>query len=527
MVNGIRKEGTSSEKSFEKIMTCIFCAICGLLMAALFCNSMRSSWINEIIWEELVVEREDLLWDNLAGLALGAVVCGGWTVFISKLTARFPAKDKTHLMAIITGIFCMLISAYWIYCSQTGPEADQRDVVEYAKAYANGDTSSLMKGGYVACYPQQLGLITFMRVLFLIFGQGNYKAYQYFNAGMIFLIVYSGYWIVRYLTRDNGKTEILYMLFMICCIPMYGYAPFVYGEIGSIALMLCAAALLFSIIGKFQWWKLFLLAISCGGMVQFRKNALICIIAFLIVLIVKWLQHPNRNMMYAVGGVLAGVIVFQMAISIIYAPFRTKDAKAIPMLVYVAMGTHYTPGIGAGWHDGYDLRSFREHDCDPESAVEAAKQDIRRFVEQCKADPKQLFMFYDMKLGSQWNAPMYQCLVMNSSFYGGPRWLAQQICFLGGSEYLECFMEIYQLFIYGGALLFLMLHNRTKEGIEDYVLLICVFGGFLFSIMWEAKTRYIFPYFMVMIPCAIAGLAELAACVQSELNRFWIKWRKR
>ena len=46
--------------------------------------------------------------------------------------------------------------------------------------------------------------------------------------------------------------------------------------------------------------------------------------------------------------------------------------------------------------------------------------------------------------------------------------------------------------------------NRKTIKLEDYIFLVYIIGGFLFSIMWEAKARYVLPYFICMIPyCAI------------------------
>lgn len=491
----------------EKMAVIVFCVLCGIVMTALFINSMRASWINELVWEEVVTERDDDLCFNLAGMAIGLV----FVYALSCLAEKIPIHIKMDMVAAIIGIICVAVSAYWVTVTETRPEADQRDIVEYAKAYANGDTSSLQKGGYVANYPQQLGLITFMRVLFKVWGEGNYKAYQYFNACMVFLIVYAGYKIVVSITRDNRKAEWMYLLFLLCCVPVYGYTPFVYGEIASVALTLTAVWLMLSMLENFSRMKLVLLAITCGAMVQFRKNTLICVIAFLIVIFVKMLKKPGKELMMICGSILIGTAVFQGCVSAIYAPYIPDDAEPIPALVYVAMGTRYTPGLGAGWHDGYDVKTHQKSGYDAEKSNEAARQQLREFAKICAADPQQFFLFYDMKINSQWNAPLYQCLVMNSSFYGAPRGIANKICFQGGDRYLEGFMEIYQLLIYGGALSFLICYCRRKDpvGIEVFILMICVYGGFLFSVIWEAKTRYVFPYFVFLIPCAVAGITEL------------------
>ena len=52
-----------------------------------------------------------------------------------------------------------------------------------------------------------------------------------------------------------------------------------------------------------------------------------------------------------------------------------------------------------------------------------------------------------------------------------------------------------------------------QEPLEWYVLLIAVIGGVLFHELWEAKSRYVFPYFVMMIPMAADGLAKLAGCL--------------
>jgi hypothetical protein len=104
---------------------------------------------------------------------------------------------------------------------------------------------------------------------------------------------------------------------------------------------------------------------------------------------------------------------------------------------------------------------------------------------------------------------MYQCLAMNNAFYEEPEGLAWEIYFNGKDVYLENFMNIYQLLIYGGVVLALIFMRKKWVKIENYVLLIGVYGGFLFSLIWEAKTRYILPYFIMMIPYAAIGLTEL------------------
>lgn len=101
---------------------------------------------------------------------------------------------------------------------------------------------------------------------------------------------------------------------------------------------------------------------------------------------------------------------------------------------------------------------------------------------------------------------MYQCLAMNNCFAGEQSGFAQQVYFGSLRIWIERFMNIYQLIIYGGIFVLLIQKWKDFERIEYFVLLIGVFGGFLFSLIWEAKTRYIFPYLLFMMPYAAVGL---------------------
>lgn len=78
-------------------------------------------------------------------------------------------------------------------------------------------------------------------------------------------------------------------------------------------------------------------------------------------------------------------------------------------------------------------------------------------------------------------------------------------------------MKIYQLVVYG-SILFLLIRKRKRwEHIEKYVLLIAVFGGFLFSLMWEAKTRYVFPYLIMELPYIALGIKELVDWLHGKI----------
>lgn len=489
----------------EKMLTRIFCVLCGIVFAVLFGFSLFLSWGNVEFWNEFVYMRRDNVILNVLGITVGLFLA--WIV--GSLSEKLPIRKKMDIIAAVTGILCAGISIYWIIASKTEPQGDQANIVNYAVAYKNGDTSSLLKDGYVGIHQQQLGLITFMRVLFLLFGQGNYKAYQYFSALMVFVIVFSGHKIIRYIAGDNIKADAVYLVLMLLCIPMYGYTPFVYGEISSTGMAMLSVWLFLSVLKRFAWWKLPVLAAACGIMMQLRQNTLIIAIALMIVLLVKIIQKPGKELFFAGGAVIAGMIIMQLGVSMIYKPFISEDTKSMPAILFMTMGTHDGIEGEPGWYDNYNEDVYREAGYDYDTASQMAWEDMKEFIDKCVSDPQYAFRFFTLKMNIQWNVPMYQCLVMNNCFYDEPYKFADDIYFNGNDKYLESFMNIYQLLIYGGVLCVPVIMRKRWTGIENYVLLIGVYGGFLFSMLWEAKPRYVFPYFIMMIPCAAVGITEL------------------
>ena len=47
-----------------------------------------------------------------------------------------------------------------------------------------------------------------------------------------------------------------------------------------------------------------------------------------------------------------------------------------------------------------------------------------------------------------------------------------------------------------------LVQNRKNISLDIIFLILIFIGGFLFHILWEAKSRYILPYIVILIPVA-------------------------
>ena len=492
----------------ERFCVCILSALCLLLFAFLFCNSFTSSWLNQELGNEYVYFQKDSLLANLLSLA---AALAGMSLLVRLLEKRLPRLSMNRL-AIVLSVLAVCIGIYWVQASATSPQADQQFITEQAALFNSGDYSGLQQGGYVGIYQQQLGIITILRIfdrLAPLLHTESWHIFQLFSALTTGLLVYSGFRLVSRISGGKREAEFLYLLLTFVCAPIYIYDAFVYGEASSTAFVMLAAWMLLECLESPAPRYLAGLFLAVAMALLLRTNTVIVMIAFAIVVVIRLLRTPDRSRLCVAVVLLAAVLAPTALTTALYGSKIPENSKPMPPMLFVAMGTN-DDAINAGWYNGYNTRKYEYYEYDPQAATEIAKKDVAAFLEKCREDPAYAVDFYNRKISSQWNAPMYQCIVMNNHIEGTQTKLVQSLYEGAGNRYLTAYMNGYQLVIYGSVLAFVILGLKKRFPLERYLLLIAVFGGFLFSALWEAKARYVYPYFLMMIPYASVGVAAMA-----------------
>ena len=524
-------------EKLEGFSASVFLVLSILTFAVLFGLSFVLSGENSLdIMEETVYIVRDSIWGNLLGIGIFLALGVG----IIRCFQRYGKSwNRRYILSVILAGMTVA-SILWVWMSKTMPQADQKVVCDFAHAFNQGDYSGLAWGGYVAKCPHQLGLITWIRVIFKLFGENNYHAFQYVSACLVPVLVYSGDRFVRKLvelnqfkknpveTKQGDSTrfvtaEIFYFLLVVSCVPLYLYVPFVYGEVSSTALAMLSAWLFLECLDKLTIGNGIGLALSAGAAVMLRQNTVILLIGYLLVAVIKWISTRKKQMLFVGCCVLAGLLLFQGMLKGLYQKHRPEDAQAIPAILYVAMGTHESE-LGAGWFDDYNFLTFEGEGCDRAKAEAVAKADLREFAYKIKTEPAYGVDFYFRKFMTQWSTPMYQGLAMNNCLEAERPRIAENIYFGRLRTVIDRWMNWYQLALYGGVLVLLLGgckkgDRRNQRSLDRYSLLIGIFGGILFTMLWEAKSRYVFPYLLLLLPYAAAGLSELMGSLE------WRIWK--
>ncbi len=417
-------------------------------------------------------------------------------------------------------------SAWWILAGDRIPVADQAHIYGGASYFMEGDFGFLNKGAYLGMHPHQLALVALCELFFRFVGAYNYKAIEAVCGILAVGAVFVGYLLVSEIS-DRMSVIVGYNLLMLGCLPLIFYTPWCYGDIPSIffALIVAWALLRYAKQGRVRYLVLLVGAMTLA--LLFRKHSLILLTAFCIVAVLYALRKKDRRILLAA---LAAVVMFEASYQGIYKMYEVRSGieheEGIPFVAWVAMGMQESTGYYfGGWFNNYPKAIYGQMDLDEEMVVDASLQNLKeRFIAFGK-EPKHAVEFFREKILSQWNQPLYESIFFNTNYNGeapAPNSVAEGVSGIHFESYLH-FCDRWQFVIFLGMLCYYLFAVKKDSPILQHLLAVTIIGGFFFSILYEAKARYIFPYYVMMFPYAAYGYCLLQEAVVSLIGR----WRNK
>ena len=165
-----------------------------------------------------------------------------------------------------------------------------------------------------------------------------------------------------------------------------------------------------------------------------------------------------------------------------------------------------------GWFNNYGTTTYYNNECDYDATNTQALEKIEERVQYFLSHPTDAASFWKRKICTQWNDPFFSTaeLINSDNTSIGPiaRLLNEKMGILIG------LLSTLQSFIYLGLLFYILLckHNSILTRLPEVMFL----GGFLFSLLWEANSRYVYPYYLIIIPISLLGWQQ---CI-NILERF-------
>ena len=302
--------------------------------------------------------------------------------------------------------------------------------------------------------------------------------------------------------------------------------------------------------------------------VMLRKNSLIPIIAVLLVLLFEALR-PGRNGKMRLGLLIMAVCLAVTSVGILPLVQKCYEKKAgntlssgVTAMSYLAMGMQEA-SRGCGWYNGFNIDTYDTAGMDTAIANEISRLAIDERLTYFREHPGYTADFYLHKHLSQWADGTYASRQATLATYGGRSAFFKEVyegSLSGG--YIE-WCNAWQNVLYLGVLVFCIdslkkrrkskvvghmadqtaghtagctadqhgadrhgadrhgadWHGADRHGADRhgadwhgadrlyiYVGLIAVLGGFLFHTFWEANSRYIFSYSLLLMPYCGAGV---------------------
>ena len=301
--------------------------------------------------------------------------------------------------------------------------------------------------------------------------------------------------------------------------------------------------------------------------VMLRKNSLVPVIAVLLVLLFEALR-PGRNGKMRLGLLIMAVCLAVTSVNVLPLTQKIYEKKAgntlssgVTAMSYLAMGMQEAPR-GCGWYNGFNIDTYDAAGMDTALANEISRLAIDERLAYFREHPGYTADFYLHKHLSQWADGTYASRQATLATYGGRSAFFKEVyegSLSGG--YIE-WCNAWQNVLYLGVLVFCIgslkkrrkskvvghmadqtaghtagctadhmadqldadrhgadQHGADRHGADQhgadrlgadrlyvYVGLIAVLGGFLFHTFWEANSRYIFSYSLLLMPYCGAGV---------------------
>ena len=506
--------GEQKKNSILLISVFIFLIIATAWSGLLFLYSLKYTAINQVCYTEFLTLSPSSWIRNIGLFLLGLFVFILLGFIYDKWLCHLPDNCLLFLVCLLIG----LLSICWVLMVRTHPEADQLQIAVYSDLWASGEIAAFQQSDYMVLYDQNLGLMTVMVFLIRLFGSDAVLAFQLLVALLLPAGVFWGYHIVGMLA--GKKSQFFYLLLMLTCFPLYIYVPFLYGDVISVILALGSTLYLLRFLQDHRLHCAVLFVLFTAVAILLRKNILIFFCAYVIVLLWAGLRKSFFRC------TLLAILPLLLALLLDYGNHRLyhipADAKPSPAITYICMGMN-DQECGPGWFNGESQVLYIKNNYDTAAARREAKEIISQRLNNFIANPGYAKSFYMRKITMQWEAPMYQCLPMNRTYKEDANPFVVSIYGGTAGAFLEGYMKSYQVLLYGGIFILLIMHlvlrKKDPRSLEWYTLLIAAFGGFLFSLIWEAKPRYVFPYFLIMIPYLAVFLETLYANTTTWVKR--------
>lgn len=453
----------------------------------------------------------------------GLVIFGITKVVNDHLYEDTEKKNKARKVILVLALIVYIsFSAIWLLKVRPGVGADQIHVCNLAQTFFRGDPNEFLPNltyagiplsQYIQSYQQQITLAFVFNIFFQIIRVDAIELLRILNLLGNLLTIFALYKIGKQLSKKYRTNNVLLFTLILTFISLPMLATFIYGDIPAMGL--CLMAVYFTMrYTETKHWK-YIIGASIFTMIAYmmRMNCLIFIIATVMYLLmslwkeIKETTWKQNLLKIAVIGIYIGIAIVPSSIikSYYLNKFDLDKSKVYPSISYFYMAMMESPRAN-GWY----VEAIGEYALkNPEAAKEEYKDKIKDRVTYFAQNPKYAYEFYRDKITSMWGENTYSAVTNNITKRNDPiENMREPLLFY--QKALMIIMAVCSLVV--------LIQNRKNLSLELLFLITIFIGGFAFHILWEAKSRYIIPYVVVLIPVASIYIQKIG--LKEKLDKY-------
>lgn len=491
------------EKVCLKIMACIGAALLVFFLWYSWRYTMR------LYYSEAILDYRD-------NPALNLLFLAGVTVLVA-ITSRVSQAVSERALHVIAGVCALLVVAAGCtlaYCADIFTVADQAQIYMAADAFYTGETDWLVDYEYFYMFPFQFGMAELYALLFKIAGSSDYLVIGCAQAVATGVTVYAGFRITRELFR-NKKAESTYLICALGFLPLYTYCIYVYGEAFGICLLMLSVwfFLLANREANTKKQQVLYFALSTLFMTLAyvaRRGFLVVWVAMVIMQLLICVKRKKVIPFIAVTLMYLFMTLGQIAsIRIAENLVGREYDKACPTIMWVAMGFMDAMDgnmSGPGSYNDFNRLTYIDCNYDEKMAAGIAKDYIADRLGEWAHNPTDMVRFFKEKTLVQWNEPTYGAFAMTYFMDKPKEWVytlyMDEEVSAKVRGYLNHYQAVAYLALFGYFILILRGKLDERQSFPGLVFL----GGFCLSMLWESKSRYVYPYMVMILPCVAASM---------------------
>lgn len=490
-----------------KILTCFYLIPFGaMVLFNIFNSLLRTTYFD--LYKDM--ETAKYRWDNPLMLL---AVCVVLLVFICIFRKRGWGKKRNieKLSVLFSGVICLFVVLLF-RCEVT---CDSGFLSDIAIEFLQGNYRAFEQGEYLYRYSFQIGMVALLELIYKVFGVENFIVFQIINVICIMIIIALLNKITWELFEDEQICRMEAFLSM-GMLSLFLFATFVYGDIIGWAFGVGSIYYMIRYLKTDRWQNIGKAAVLLAFGIVVKSNINILVVAAAIAILLHAVKSGNYKML---AWILGLVLISQTGVALVEGIYVSRAGleeypEGIPKIAWVAMSMQEGDegGYACGWYNSYNWNVYGENDFDRDRTIQACMENLMQSLKKFCHEQRYAINYFYKKFTSQWNAPTFQAMITNewnSRYVENLSPLARFFIYGLGRDILYGFMNFYHFFMFLCTGVYCRFSLR-KWSLEKAYFVLNIFGGFLFHMLWEAQSRYILGYFVLMLPLAAWGLNQLA-----------------